>query len=61
MEDVNMDLYHLFADNFSCLLTYMSRTSYNYSNAHRDIDHMSNSVNLILYQTLSVGLYHPNN
>ena len=34
-----MDLYHLFADNFSFLLTHMGRASYNYSNTHKVIDY----------------------
>ena len=31
-----MGLYHLFADNFSCPLTYMGRTRHNYFDAHKD-------------------------
>ena len=39
VEDVNMDLWHLFADNFSFLLTYTGRASYSYFDAHKDMDY----------------------
>ena len=39
VEDVNMDLSHLFADNFSRLLTYISRTCYNYFDDYKYIDY----------------------
>ena len=38
MEDFDVGLWHLFADNFSGLLMYMSRASYNYFDAHKNID-----------------------
>ena len=31
------------ADNFSCLFTYMGRASYNYFDAHKDIDYYEES------------------
>lgn len=38
-KDVAVSLQHLFADNFSCLLTYVDRASYSYSNAYKDTDY----------------------
>ena len=38
VEDFDMGLWHLFADSFSCLLMYMSTASYNYFDAHKNID-----------------------
>ena len=36
VKDVHTGLYHLFADNFSCPLTYMGRTRHNYFDARKD-------------------------
>lgn len=38
VEDTDMVLQYLFGDSFSCLLTFVGRASYNYSNSHKDKD-----------------------
>ena len=38
VEYVDMVLWHLLDNNFSCLLTYTGRASYNHFDTHRDTD-----------------------
>ena len=38
MQDINIGLYHLFADILNCPITYRSRASYSYFDAYKYID-----------------------